>query len=267
MDSRGNRATMSKRVSSIKVISHRGYSSERPENTISSFDWSIESGFPYIELDIHLTADQIPIVMHDEHVDRTTDGSGAIKEFTLAQIKELDAGSWFGPKFIGETVPTLEEVLVRYSGKAHIFVELKSLEEILVKSLRELVTDHGWMPRPVPASDTGDLQVPGISIISFVPEQVLLSKNILPELGHGLLLLEPSLGTIEFCVKNAIEGFFPFIGALNEDIVRKAHKSGLYVGAWGMSSPSQVEIAIGLGIDGVTVDWPKQAQDFLENSV
>ena len=258
---------MAKRFSSIKVIAHRGYSSERPENTISSFDWSIESGFPYIELDIHLTADQIPIVMHDEHVDRTTDGSGAIKEFTLAQIKELDAGSWFGPKFIGETVPPLEEVLVRYSGKAHIFVELKSLEEILINSLRELVTNLGWMPVPLSTSDKGDLQVPGISVISFAPEQVLLSKKILPELGHGLLLMEPSLGMIKFCVQNGIEGFFPFIGALSKDIVQKAHKSGLYVGAWGMSSPSQVEIARELGIDGVTVDWPKQAQDFLEDSV
>ncbi|MEC8891044.1 MAG: glycerophosphodiester phosphodiesterase family protein [Chloroflexota bacterium] len=256
---------MSKRFSSIKVISHRGYSSERPENTISSFDWSIESGFPFIELDIHLTSDQVPIVMHDKYVDRTTDGSGAIKEFTLAQIKELDAGSWFDPKFIGETVPTLEEILVRYSGKAHIFVELKSLEEILVNSLRELITSHGWMPVPSSIPDIGVLQVPGVSVISFAPEQVLLSKNILPELGHGLLLTEPTLSMIEFCVQNSIEGFFPFIGALNADIVIKAHESGLYVGAWGMSSPSELATAVQLGIDGVTVDWPKQAQEFLEN--
>ena len=83
----------------MKIISHRGYSSKRPENTISSFDYSLEKGFPYIELDIHSTLDGILVVMHDETVDRTTNGIGEIKNMTFSEIKNLDAGSWFDEKF------------------------------------------------------------------------------------------------------------------------------------------------------------------------
>ena len=71
----------------MKIISHRGYSSLRPENTISSFDYSLEKGFPYIEFDIHITLDGVPVVMHDETVDRTTNGSGQIRDLTLNEIK------------------------------------------------------------------------------------------------------------------------------------------------------------------------------------
>ena len=75
----------------IEIIAHRGYSAERPENTIASFDLAVNSGFPLIELDTHLTLDKIPVVMHDSDVDRTTNGTGPINSLTLEEIKKLDA--------------------------------------------------------------------------------------------------------------------------------------------------------------------------------
>ena len=82
----------------MHIIAHRGYSSDHPENTLASFDFAIENGFYNIELDIHMTKDGIPVVMHDADVSRTTDGSGLISEMTFEQIKRLNAGSWFKDK-------------------------------------------------------------------------------------------------------------------------------------------------------------------------
>ena len=110
----------------MHIIAHRGYSSDRPENTIASFDLAIEKGFENIELDIHMTKDGIPVVMHDADVSRTTDSSGLISEMTFEQIKLLDAGSWFkdrhGYPFPRQEVPSLEEILRRYASNAHIFI-------------------------------------------------------------------------------------------------------------------------------------------------
>ena len=77
------------------IIAHRGFSSERPENTISSFDHAFNNGFNLLELDVHLSSDGVLVVMHDEKVDRTTNGTGFLKSMTYKEISQLDAGSWF----------------------------------------------------------------------------------------------------------------------------------------------------------------------------
>ena len=95
----------------IEIIAHRGYSAERPENTIASFDLAVNSGFPLIELDTHLTLDKIPVVMHDSDVDRTTNGQGPVQSFTLKSLQELDAGSHYHIDFSDEKVPTLLQTI------------------------------------------------------------------------------------------------------------------------------------------------------------
>ena len=124
----------------IEIIAHRGYSAERPENTIASFDLAVNSGLPLIELDTHLTLDKIPVVMHDSDVDRTTNGTGPINSLTLEEIKKLDAGSWFDVAYSNQQVPTLEEILIRYKNRAHIFIEIKSNEE--ERNQRQMTLDN-----------------------------------------------------------------------------------------------------------------------------
>lgn len=251
---------MDRRLGLIELIAHRGYSSRNPENTLASFDDAVNSGFPYIELDVHLTNDSVPIVMHDDSVNRTTNGSGLISELNLEQIKDLDAGSWFDKKFSSEKVPTFEEVLARYKHRAHIFVEIKSGEEYLLKCIKKV-----WDKSLGDGSNKQDnsrsrLPIPGISIISFLPDQILKSKQIFPDAPlHGLLLLSSTTEDVSFCVSNGIEGFLPYIGNLNKEVVELAHQSGLYVGAWGFSSPDEVSAAMALNLDGITIDWPELA--------
>ena len=112
-----------------KLFAHRGAKSFAPENTLSAFKKAVESGADGIELDVHLSQDGFIVVMHDENVDRTTNGKGEIKELSLSEIKKLDAGSWFDEKFKDEKVPTLEEVLetlheLKFTGELNI--ELKT---------------------------------------------------------------------------------------------------------------------------------------------
>ena len=188
------------------VIAHRGFSSEYPENTVTSFEAAVSAGFNYIELDIHLTADSVIVVMHDETVNRTTNGEGNIRDLYLEEIKSLDAGSWFDSNSPSEQVPTLKEILVKFENRVHIFVEIKSEEEDLLRELRSLLETMGWIPDSNYDKSQEALPVPGISIISFMQDQLLLSAKVFPELAHGLLTIETSEELIEWCASKGMVG-------------------------------------------------------------
>ena len=102
----------------VKIMGHRGAAFYEPENTLRSFARALEMGVAAVELDVQLTADGRLAVIHDETVDRTTNGTGRVKDFTLAALKTLDAGQ-------GEPIPSLEEVVDLVQGRAHLVVELK----------------------------------------------------------------------------------------------------------------------------------------------
>ena len=109
-----------------RVIAHRGFSGAAPENTIASVRAAINVGADMAEIDVTLTSDGYIVVIHDETLDRTTDGSGEVFQFTLAELQELDAGSWFDRSFAGEPIPTLDQVLDEVEGRILLNVEIKS---------------------------------------------------------------------------------------------------------------------------------------------
>ena len=109
-------------------IAHRGASAVAPPNTLAAFSKAAELGADGIEFDVHLSADGVPVVIHDFTVDATTDGHGRVAGLTVAQLKQLDAGSAFDPAFAGERIPTLEEVLRFVGGALLLNVELKSTD-------------------------------------------------------------------------------------------------------------------------------------------
>jgi Glycerophosphoryl diester phosphodiesterase family len=119
------------------IIAHRGDSAAAPENTFAAFDAALAGGFPHIETDVQLTADGVPVLLHDERLGRTLPGEGPISALTLAELQQLDAGAWFGGsssssgggggsgttipgQYAGQRVPTLSDTLQRYDGRAHI---------------------------------------------------------------------------------------------------------------------------------------------------
>ena len=104
---------------------HRGASKIAPENTMAAFSAAVELGADGLELDIHLSRDGIPVVIHDESLERTTDGQGLVADASLEQLQQLDAGGWFSPEFMGEPLPTLAEVLSAFTGTLSLNLELK----------------------------------------------------------------------------------------------------------------------------------------------
>jgi glycerophosphoryl diester phosphodiesterase len=155
---------------------HRGAPKAAPENTLASFQKAREMGADGVELDVMLCADGEVVVSHDFTVERTTDGHGCVQELTLAQLKALDAGSWFGPQFVGERIPTLREVVQWAADDMVLNIELKSvsmrtdgLEEKVINIVREHKLEHR------------------VVLSSFNPFALRRVKQMAPGLHTGLL--------------------------------------------------------------------------------
>ena len=161
-------------------IAHRGASGQAPENTMAAFDKALEYHADYFEVDVQMTKDGELILMHDTTVDRTTNGTGAVKDFTFEEIRQLDAGSWFHKSFAGEKVPTLGEALDRYNnGEIGILIELKNPE--LYPGIEQKITDE-LVKRNITNENSN------IIVQSFNWEAVKQIHQLLPSVPTGVLI-------------------------------------------------------------------------------
>ena len=177
------------RTDVVGIISHRGAAAIAPENTLAAMRFAIEQGVEFVETDVHLTADGVPVLMHDPTLDRTTSGSGEVAAHTLAEIQALDAGSWFGPDFAGEPVPTLAEFL----------------DELARSSVRALVELKGeWTPEQLSAA-TELLRARGmvnrVALQSFEVDTLTELVEIAPEFARILLTREWDATTVEIAAE------------------------------------------------------------------
>ncbi len=137
------------------LVGHRGASAMAPENTMVSFERALADGADALEMDVWISADGHAVVIHDETVDRTTDGTGKVKDMSLADLRKLDAGSWFDPQFAGEKIPTLDEVLGWAAGKLRLILELKysyddaSFDPELAPVVVKLIQEHRMVERVI----------------------------------------------------------------------------------------------------------------------
>src|ERR1700704_2677024 len=155
---------------------HRGNPDEFPENTLASFRSAIELGVDVIELDVHRSEDGGLPVIHDHLLDRTTDGSGLVRDHTMAELKRFDAGSWKDPKFKGERIPSLDEVLAGAQGKVGVAIEIKNLPlpySGIEKAVVRAVKDAGMVHEVV--------------VISFDHRSIQRIAEINPEILTGVL--------------------------------------------------------------------------------
>ena len=226
------------------AIAHRGASGYAPENTLAAFRRALALGVTFIETDLQLTRDAHFVALHDDTVNRTTNGQGALQHLTLAEVRRLDAGSWFGSEFMGERIPTLLDI-VEFSGKHDVvfYLELKPNgfwggEHALVSALRE----SGAIQRSV--------------IISFDPVILQGLRKIEPTLMTGLLFD----GQIEHPFEKALE-----IGArqlavkgdlVSPNLLNEAHKRDLQVVCWTINNPAHMRLLAAAGVDGIMSDYP-----------
>lgn len=234
----------------VNVVAHRGASGYAPENTIASFDKAVTMGADYIEIDVQRSKDGELVVIHDHMVDRTTNGTGHVRDLTIDELKTLDAGSWKGPEFAGERIPTFDEVLDRYHGRIGILVELKApelypgIEEEIAATLMEHNLDHS--------------QSEEVIIQSFHFESMKKMNKLLPNMPIGVLTasLEHTSNEALNVFSNYADYFNPQYGLVSQELVERAHSYGLKVGSWTVRSQEVAESLIAAGVDAIITDYP-----------
>jgi len=236
-------------LSLVLIIAHRGASGHAPEHTFASYDLALKMGADYIEQDLQMTSDGVLVVLHDETLDRTTDCTGPVKAHTLAEIKRCDAGSWFGPKFAGQRVPTLEEVFQRYGRKANYYIETKSPEIYpgMEEALLALLTKYGLRDRAA-----RDWQV---LIQSFSPESLLRVRELDPSLPL-IQLTQAGARPLVPVVSGYAVGLGPSASDVDAQLVADAHAQCLSVHPYTVNDPAQMRDLIGLGVDGMFTNFP-----------
>jgi len=226
-------------------VAHRGGSAYAPENTVAAFENAVKMGVDYIELDVHLTKDGYPVVIHDDSLERTTDGTGKVKDKTLDELKELDAGSWFSDEFKGEKLPTLEEAMDFVKGRAGLFIEIKSgndlcdgIEEKIVELIREK-----------------DM-VREVIVISFNYDRIKNINELDPEIATGFLYGGNVPDVCEMALNAGVDYISPSWQAVTEDIIKEAHSNNIGVSLWTINEPDIMKKFIDLGVDAITTDKP-----------
>lgn len=233
------------------VFAHRGASAHAPENTLSSFKLALAQGAQAIELDVKLSADGEVVVFHDPVLDRTTDGRGRLSERTFADLRSLDAGSFFSKEFRGEKIPLLTEVFDSIGGKTLINVELTNYatpRDALVEKVCTLVKKHA-LERSVIFS-------------SFLASNLKKAARLLPETPRGLLALGgwPGAWARSFGFNfGEYAALHPHLYDVNPRQIRRVHCLKRRVHVWTVNQPQDMLRLKDWGADGIFTDDPDLA--------
>ena len=224
----------------VSAIAHRGFSAAAPENTLAAFRKAIECGPDMMECDVHCTNDGHMVVIHDPTVDRTTNGTGSVTDMALAEIKELDAGSWFGPEFVGQRIPTLEELLDLTKGQSKLIVEIKdegtedqAVEIVQGRGMSDevlLTSFHYRVGMRLPALDPG---------IPFIPLVYVEGKAI----GDEAVRLADAAANANGSI------FGVNYRAITPDLIEATHAANMRQMAWTVDKEQDMRTLVDMGVD------------------
>ena len=230
------------------VFAHRGASAYAPENTFAAFDLAIDMGARAMETDVQVTADGHLVLLHDERVNRTTNGHGPVAALTLAEVKALDAGSWLDPRFAGQRVPTADELLARYGGRVRLRLEVKAPG--VVDRLLPLVEDAGLLDQ--------------VDLTSFELEYVVQLAARAPSAKVGYLVHAIDQEAIGETVAAGARMISGRAASLSPETIAEARRAGLEVSAWGVGDDELLAKVLALGVDSFTTNWPDRALGLLQ---
>lgn len=223
-----------------ELIGHRGYPAKYPENTILSFKKAVEFGCDGIELDVRLTRDNKVVVIHDKNLERTTDGKGIVSEYTLKELKKLDAGR-------GEKIPMLEEVLAEFNA-IKFLIEIKVSEDTNTERLcAETIYLAGKRENTF--------------FISFSLDAIKYIKKINPRLNTGLIFSKP-IFEIERYIK-FINALNPRRDRLNSNIIAVANQFKLKTYVWTIDTQDELKDVIKYGVTGIVTNDPGRIEKLL----
>ncbi|MFD4656282.1 glycerophosphodiester phosphodiesterase [Kitasatospora sp. NPDC058444] len=230
------------------VYAHRGASSAAPENTLVSDEVARRGGAEWIENDVQPSKDGVPYVLHDDTVDRTTDGKGRIRDLTAAQLDALDAGSWFAPAYAGTRIPTLAAQLedLRTRG-GNLLLEIKgphSREEAarIVQEVRE----HKMADR--------------VLVQSFEVDALRHTRELAPELPLGLLRGDLDADPVATARELGLAAYNPSDDALSArpGVIEELHAAGVAVNVWTVDRPARWKALTTAGVDGIITNRPAE---------
>ncbi len=233
-------------MTKTEVCAHRGFSAIAPENTLAAFQLAIEEGVDGIELDVHMTRDGEIVVLHDETVDRTTDGTGRVRDLELSEIKRLDSGRWFSEKYSGQAIPTLSEVLELFSQtNLWINIELKNnivkyprLEELVVEEIER----YGLQDRVI--------------LSSFNHYSLHHLKLYRPELELAALLAAGLYEPWVYAGHLGVDGIHPYYPSVTEEMIAECHARGIRVRPYTVDDREQMEKLARAGVDAIITNFP-----------
>jgi glycerophosphoryl diester phosphodiesterase len=251
-------------------IAHRGGAGIWPENTLYAFERAANLGMDLVEMDVHASADGVLVVMHDETVDRTTDGSGLIREKTLAELKRLDAGyRWtkdggqnFPFRGIGITISTLEEIF-QALPQMPMIIEIKQAEPSIVDALCTLIRQYGRQEDVI----IGSFHVNALREMRQRCPEIATSAHadeVRAFVALNVLRLTQIYSPAPFAFQVPIR--HGKIEIVTPRFVRNAHARGMQVHVWTVNDPAEVEYLLSIGVDGIITDLPDQFMELLARS-
>ena len=224
----------------VWVVGHRGAMGYCPENTLASFERGLELGADWIELDVHLSADGALIVIHDETLERTTNGHGLVREHTLAELRQLDAGD-------GQRLMTLDEVL-EWAAERNTVVDIE---------IKNAPVYYDGIEDAVVLAVTGARMVDQVIVISFDHAAVKRVKTLEPRVATGALYLcRPTDGGIGLARAAGADALLPHWAYVTCEDVTAAHAAGLSVAPWASSDPTVLRRLIACGVDAIGTNHP-----------
>lgn len=240
------------------IFAHRGASAHAPENTIAAFQLAVQQGADGIELDVTLCANGRVVVIHDETVDRTTLGSGRVREMFLHELRCLDAGSHFDVAFRGEPIPTLEQVFDAVGHKTFINIELKNLRspfDNLPDKVAALVRRHNVAGR--------------VLFSSFIPWSLRRIRRLLPEVPVGLLAYRGLAGAwARGWLGQALvpyQSLHIYLEDVNERLIERVHEEDRKAFVFTVNQASDMFRLFDMGVDGIFTDDPLLARRVVDS--
>ena len=235
------------------VIAHRGASGHAPENTLAAYERAVELGAGFIETDLHLTRDARFVAIHDSTLERTTNGRGNVHDFTLGELRKLDAGMWFDRQFMGQQIPTLEEILA-FAGKHDVIFYLEVKYDAAWGMHHSLV---GALQKSQSAART--------IVISFDESTLSALRQVDSTIMMGLLVEEPRQDHAKAAIELGVRQLCPRASLVTRELVEHAHRLDLQVATWTVDDAETMRALAATGVDGIMTNFPDRLQAVLED--
>ena len=242
------------------VIAHRGASGAAPENTMAAFRKAVELGAGFIETDLQLSRDARLVALHDDTLERTTNGRGPVSSRSLEELRKLDAGSWFRPSghesspFAGERIPTIEEILA--FGREHeigLHLEIKP-------------TGPSGAEHAIVGALHACNEVARSVILSFSPSVLARVRRLEPLAMTGFLFSDRVPSPVATAVDVGARQLLPRTDRVTRELVTEAHAHDLKVVAWTADTPDEMQTLIGAGVDGIITNYPDRLLELLRTA-